>query len=53
VLARISEPGALADAIASLLSVEIDRKQDLLETSDVITRLEKILALMQSERQAA
>jgi uncharacterized protein len=52
-LPHISVPGALADAIASLLSVEIDRRQDLLETSDVITRLEKVLALMQSDRQAA
>jgi uncharacterized protein len=52
-LPHIPMPGVLADAIAPLLSVEIARKQDLLETSDVITRLEKILDLMKTERQAA
>jgi uncharacterized protein len=52
-LPNIPLPGALADAIASLLSVAIDRRQDLLETSDVITRLEKILALMKTDQQAA
>jgi uncharacterized protein len=52
-LPHIPMPGVLADAIAPLLSAGIDRKQDLLETSDVITRLEKILDLMKTERQAA
>jgi hypothetical protein len=33
--------------------VEIDRRQDLLETSDVIARIEKVRALMQADRQAA
>jgi len=50
---RIHEPGVLADALAPHLLVEIDRRQDLLETSDVIARLEKILALMKADRQAA
>jgi uncharacterized protein len=45
---HIREPGVLADAIAPNLSVEIDRRQDLLETSDVIARIEKILALMKA-----
>jgi uncharacterized protein len=52
-LMRIPVPGALADAIALHISIEIDRRQDLLETSDVITRLEKILALMKSGQKAA
>ena len=52
-LSRIREPGVLADAIAPLLSAEIDRKQELLETSDVVTRLEKVLALMNTDRQPA
>jgi uncharacterized protein len=50
---RIREPSVLADAIAPLLSAEIDKKQELLETSDVVTRLEKIIALMNTDRQAA
>ena len=50
---HIREPGGLADAIAPHLPVEIERRQDLLETSDVIARLEKILALMKAERQGA
>src|SRR5262249_12307072 len=47
-LPHIREPGELADAVAPHLLVEIDRRQDLLETSDVIARLEKILALMKA-----
>jgi len=50
---HIREPGELADAVAPRLLVEIDHRQDLLETSDVIARLEKILALMKADRQAA
>jgi ATP-dependent Lon protease len=52
-LPQIREPGVLADAIAPFLLIDIARKQDLLETSDVITRLEKILALMKIDQQAA
>ena len=52
-LPHIREPGALADAIAILLSIEISKRQDLLETTDVITRLEKLLALMKTDQQAA
>jgi ATP-dependent Lon protease len=50
---RIREPGAVADAIAPSLQVDIAQRQDLLATNDVITRLEKILALMQTDQQAA
>jgi len=52
-LPHIREPSELADAVASFLLVEIDRRQDLLETSDVIARIEKVRALMQADRQAA
>jgi ATP-dependent Lon protease len=52
-LPHIREPGVLADAVAPFLWIDIDRRQDLLETSDVITRLEKILALMKTDLQAA
>jgi uncharacterized protein len=50
-LSRIREPSLLADSIAPFLSAEIDKKQELLETSDVVTRLEKIIALMNTDRQ--
>ncbi len=46
--ADIREPSVLGDAIAPLMPVGIGRRQDLLETSDVIARLEKILAMMKA-----
>jgi uncharacterized protein len=52
-LPLIHEPGELADAVAPFLLVRIEQRQDLLATSDVITRLEKILTLMQTDQQAA
>jgi uncharacterized protein len=52
-LSRIREPSLLADAVAPFLSAEIDKKQELLETGDVVTRLEKVLALMNTDRQPA
>jgi uncharacterized protein len=52
-LLHIRQPGELADAVAAFLAVEIDRRQDLLETRDVIGRIEKIRTLMKADRQAA
>jgi ATP-dependent Lon protease len=49
VVADTSEPGKLADMVAGHLSVEIARKQELLETLPVSERLEAVYALMQSE----
>ncbi len=49
----IEEPGLLADAVASQLRGNIRQKQDILEAADVITRLQKVLALMQTDQQAA
>jgi uncharacterized protein len=51
--AVVDEPSMLADAIAPLLSCEISQKQELLETGDVAARLQKILALMKKDQQAA
>ena len=45
-LTHIGNPGALADSIAPELSIEIGKKQQILETSDVVRRLEMILELM-------
>ena len=47
------EPGTLADAVAAILRCDIRQKQDLLETADVVLRLQKILALMKTDQQAA
>jgi Lon protease-like protein len=46
------EPGTLADAVAAILRCDIRQKQDLLETGDVVSRLQKILALMKTEQAA-
>ena len=51
-LPSMEEPGALADAIAPLLPVSIEQKQQLLETADVVARLEAILNLMKSSKNA-
>ena len=50
---HIREPGILADAVAPYLAAKIEQKQELLETGDVVSRLEKILALMNAVRQPA
>jgi len=52
-LPSIGEPSLLADTVAPLLSIGIEKKQQLLETSDVVTRLEMILDLMKTDRQPA
>ncbi|MCP3972219.1 MAG: endopeptidase La [Rhodobacteraceae bacterium] len=48
-VAETREPEKLADLVAGHLGVEVDRKQDLLETLSVSERLEKIYGLMQGE----
>jgi ATP-dependent Lon protease len=52
-LPNIGEPGVLADSVGPLLSVGIDQKQKILETSDVVARLETVLELMKAGQQAA
>jgi ATP-dependent Lon protease len=52
-LPGIGEPGGLADAIAPLLSIGIEKRQQLLETDDVVVRLEAILELMKAGQRAA
>ncbi len=48
-VAQIEDPAKLADTIASHLSVKIADRQQLLETLDTTARLEKVLALIESE----
>ncbi|TCL09762.1 ATP-dependent proteinase [Shimia isoporae] len=43
------EPARLADLVAGHLGIEVDQKQDLLETLSVSERLEKVFGLMQGE----
>ena len=52
-LPSIGDPGELADTVASLLSAGLDQRQQLLETGDVVTRLETILELMKAGQKAA
>jgi len=48
-IADTREPDKLADLVAGHLGVEVDQKQDLLETLTVEARLEKVFGLMQGE----
>ncbi|NMO95288.1 endopeptidase La [Paenibacillus lemnae] len=47
----IDEPGRLADVITSHLSLKIKDKQEILETIDVHKRLEKLLDILNNERE--
>jgi ATP-dependent Lon protease len=44
-----SEPARLADLVAGHLGIEVEQKQDLLETLSISERLEKVYGLMQGE----
>ncbi len=48
-ITQITEPGKLADTVASHLAVKLSDKQDILEMTSVTKRLEKCLALMEGE----
>ncbi|PTX59359.1 ATP-dependent Lon protease [Melghirimyces profundicolus] len=50
-VADIDEPGRLADVIASHLPLKIEDKQTILETLDVRERLEKLLSILNDERE--
>jgi len=49
VVQQIEDYGKLGDTVASHLAVKIPDKQTVLETTTVAARLEKVLALMESE----
>ncbi|MGR3744486.1 MAG: endopeptidase La [Pseudooceanicola nanhaiensis] len=44
-----TEPARLADLVAGHLGIDVDQKQELLETLSVSERLEKVYGLMQGE----
>lgn len=48
-LTGIDEPGRLADTIAAHMSVDLEEKQRILEISDIGTRLEHLMGLMEAE----
>ncbi|KTC65443.1 ATP-dependent protease La (plasmid) [Legionella adelaidensis] len=48
-MAVIEEPGRLADTIAAHLTLKVEDKQILLETLDVGARLEKLMAVIETE----
>src|SRR6056297_1213866 len=46
---NIDDPGRLADVISSQVELKYQQLQDLLEATDIIERLEKMLSLLQDE----
>lgn len=48
-LGGIEEPGRLADTIAAHLPLKLEQKQQVLEMSNAVERLEKLLAQLESE----
>jgi len=48
-LGGIEEPGRLADTIAAHLPLKLEQKQDVLEMTDAVERLEKLLSQLESE----
>jgi len=52
-LPSIGDPGLLADTVAPLLSISVEQKQQLLETRNVVTRLERLIELMSAGRPKA
>lgn len=52
-LPNAGDPSPLADSVAGLVSAPIERKQQILETGNVVTRLEMLLELMRADRPTA
>ncbi|MDB5800142.1 MAG: lon, partial [Rhodocyclales bacterium] len=48
VIRSIDSPAALADMVANLIDEKVEEKQDLLETFDLVRRLDKVIALLAS-----
>ncbi len=52
-LPHLHDPGGIADMIAQYLSLSIEQRQQVLEATDVVQRMQMILAMMSPDRQAA
>lgn len=50
-ISRIDNPAKLADEIAPRLPLRLTQRQSLLDASDVDERLEKLIAIMETEKQ--
>jgi len=48
-LNSIDDPGRLGDTIAAHMALKIEERQDILELGDVRERLERLMAIMESE----
>lgn len=48
-LAGIDDPSRLADTIAAHMTIKLEEKQGILETRDIVKRLEKLISLMEAE----
>lgn len=52
-LPHLQDAGRIVDMIAQYLSLSIEQRQQVLETTDVVQRMRMILALLAPDRQAA
>lgn len=50
-MVNVDDPGKLADFVTSMINVDRASQQDILETFDVQERLEKVLSLLQKEKE--
>ena len=50
-MVNVDDPGRLADFVTSMINVERASQQEILETFEVRDRLEKVLLLLQKERE--
>ena len=48
-LGSIDEPGRLIDTIAAQMALKVDQRQSILETVEIEPRLDRLLAVMESE----
>jgi ATP-dependent Lon protease len=53
ILPHLQDAGRVADMIAQYLSLSVEQRQQVLEETDVIKRMQMILAIMGPDRQAA
>ena len=50
-MVNVDDPGKLSDFVTSMINVERASQQEILETFDIQERLEKVLLLLQKERE--
>ncbi len=49
-MVNVDEPGRLADFVTSMLNIERDKQQEILETIDEYKRIEKVLMFIEKEK---